>query len=495
MARHNPRPDDLSSATDGSTPKAHDAPQSRRSRRQAASSDAVSTEVPLAAPVAAAVTPDARPIAAPQTRRAARAAGVAAPVILTEEQERAAERAAFENTVRPRGRRAAASTDELASAVAFATTEPQLVAVGVAESVTPVSAVDVTLDGSGVSADSPVDVSVPVVDSSAEASVDIAPADVLGEVAPAPATRVPGRRAVSGRSDDENTPPRVKVGRRAASAPAERSRVSSPKSAADASGNGSGEAAIPQQRRRRPSTKTIAKKSFGMFAFLIAGGIAVATSLPAEAYFAATPNASISQSVQVQAEQNTTRDTTKQQARTATEAAAAQVNRDSYTVTSVPKVSMTGFSTADTFSNDTSGSIQWPFPTGVPISDGFGYRSSPGGIGSTNHQGIDFNPGMGAPIQVIADGTVRLSQKSDAGGYGCYVIVDHNVNGMKFASLYGHMQCNSVAMSKGEDVKVGQQVGNVGSTGTSTGAHLHFEIHDASDKPIDPMPWLNQYAN
>jgi murein DD-endopeptidase MepM/ murein hydrolase activator NlpD len=156
---------------------------------------------------------------------------------------------------------------------------------------------------------------------------------------------------------------------------------------------------------------------------------------------------------------------------------------------------MTGFNTADTFSNDAGGTIQWPFPTGVPISDGFGYRSSPGGIGSTNHQGIDFNPGMGAPIQVIADGTVRLAQKSDAGGYGCYVIVDHNVNGLKFASLYGHMQCASVAMSKGDSVKVGDLVGKVGSTGTSTGAHLHFEIHDASDTPIDPMPWMAEHAN
>ncbi|WP_140162731.1 peptidoglycan DD-metalloendopeptidase family protein [Agreia sp. VKM Ac-1783] len=478
MARHNPRPDDLSSATDGATPTTDAAPLTRRSRRQ----------------TAAAVIPDAQGTAAPQTRRAARAAGVAAPVILTEAQEREAERAAFENTVRPRGRRAAASTEELSSAAAFATTEPEFVATGVAEPTTPVSAVDVTVTESAVPSDAPADVSVPVVKDSA-ATLGTAPADVLGEVVPPSSVRVPGRRAVSDSSDDENTPPRVKAGRRAASTSSERSRVSLPKSAADASGNGSGEAAIPQQRRRRPSTKMIAKKSFGMFAFLVAGGIAVATSLPAEAYFAATPNASISQSVQVQADQNTGGDRAKQQARAASEASAASVDRDSYTITTVPKVSMTGFNTADTFSNDTSGTIQWPFPTGVPISDGFGYRSSPGGIGSTNHQGIDFNPGMGAPIQVIADGTVRLAQKSDAGGYGCYVIVDHNVNGMKFASLYGHMQCNSVAMSKGEDVKVGQQVGNVGSTGTSTGAHLHFEIHNASDTPIDPMPWLNQYAN
>ena len=407
---------------------------------------------------------------------------------------------AFENAVRPRGRRAAASTEELASAVAFATTEPEQVAAGVAQTVTAVSAVDVTIEQPDSAAtDSPVDLPVPhgAAASSAPASGPqiIDAADVLGAVPIPPQSRRPGRRAGSDSSDDENTPPRVTAGRRAGTAPAERPRVSSPKSASAASGAGAGEAAIPQRRRRRPSTKSMAKKSFGMFAFLVAGGIAVATSLPAEAYFAATPNAPISQSVQVQAQQNTIGETTKQQLKTDAEASASQVGRDSYTVTSVPKVSMTGFNTADTFSNDTSGTIQWPFPTGVPISDGFGYRSSPGGIGSTNHQGIDFNPGMGAPIQVVADGTVRLAQKSDAGGYGCYVIVDHNVNGMKFASLYGHMQCASVAMSKGEDVKVGQQVGNVGSTGTSTGAHLHFEIHDSSDTPIDPMPWLNQYAN
>jgi murein DD-endopeptidase MepM/ murein hydrolase activator NlpD len=454
-------------------------------------------DAPKAAAPVSVDAPDARPPAAPQTRRAARAAGAAAPVVLTEAQEREAERAAFENTVRPRGRRAAASTEELASAVAFAATEPELVAVGISESFTPVSAVDVTIDEPVSSAaGSPVDVTLPHIPVSAAPTTD--PADVLGAVTPAPKSRVPGRRAVSGSSTDENAPARVKAGRRAASSAAEQTTVSAPKSAAGASGSGAGEAAIPQKRRRRPSTKGLAKKSFGMFAFLVAGGIAVATSLPAEAYFAATPDALISQSVQVQAQQNTLGETEKQQLKTEVGAAAAQVTRDSYTVTELPKVptvSMTGFSTAETFSNDTSGTIQWPFPTGVPISDGFGYRSSPGGIGSTNHQGIDFNPGMGAPIQVIADGTVRLAQKSDAGGYGCYVIVDHNVNGMKFASLYGHMQCASVAMSKGEDVKVGQQVGNVGSTGTSTGAHLHFEIHDARDTPIDPMPWLNENAN
>jgi murein DD-endopeptidase MepM/ murein hydrolase activator NlpD len=457
------------------TPASESTPQSRRALRQA--------------PTA--------PDAAPQTRRAARAAGMAAPVVLTEAQEREAERASFESAVRPRGRRAAASTEELDSAVAFVAAEPAIIAAGVAESVTPVSAVDVTVETPDAPlSDAATDISLPglstQVDSASPAKT-VKPADVLGEIAPTPKGRRAGRRA-SDSPDDHSTPPRGTAGRRAAGASAERQKVSAPKSAAAASA-GAGEAAIPQQRRRRPSTKSIAKKSFGMFAFLVAGGIAVATSLPAEAYFAATPNAPISQSVQVQAQQNTIGETTKQQLRTEAGATAAPVGRDSYTVTAVPKVSMSGFNTADTFSNDTSGTIQWPFPTGVPISDGFGYRSSPGGIGSTNHQGIDFNPGMGAPLQVIADGTVRLSQTSDAGGYGCYVIVDHNVNGMEFASLYGHMQCGSVEMSKGEEVKVGQQVGKVGSTGTSTGAHLHFEIHDERDTPIDPMPWLNQYAN
>ena len=186
-------------------------------------------------------TPDAPAAAAPLTRRAARAAGAAAPVILSEAQEREAERMAFENAVRPRGRRAAASTEELASAVAFATTEPEQVAAGVTQTVTAVSAVDVTVEGPDSSAtDSPVDLPVTLdaasTNTPASGTKVIGLADVLGEV-PAPSQgRRPGRRAGSDSSDDENTPPRAKAGRRAASAAAERPRVSSPKSASAASG-------------------------------------------------------------------------------------------------------------------------------------------------------------------------------------------------------------------------------------------------------------------
>ncbi|CAD5990813.1 Peptidase_M23 domain-containing protein [Agreia sp. COWG] len=435
------------------------------------------------------------------SRRAARAAGITAPIVLTEAQELEAERQAellaFEKNVRPRGRRAAASTEQLASSAAsgaaFDATEPELVPAGIAESVTLVSAVDVTAAPSATDAsDSPASISLPkpVDDPSAASAGDaaaLALTDVLGEVPAATRSRQPGRRASSSEPDDTAPATARRVGRRAA--------VDAPRSARDASGSGSGEAAIPSSRRRRPSTKMIAQKSVGAFAFLLVAGMAVATSLPAEAYFAATPNASISQSVQAQAEWAASGSTEKQQITTDASAPTSGIQRDGYSIVEVPKVSMAGFNTADTFSNDTSGTIQWPFPTGVPISDGFGYRSSPGGIGSTNHQGIDFNPGMGAPVQAIADGVVRVAQKSDAGGYGCYVIIDHTVNGMKFASLYGHMQCNSITVSKGDTVKVGEQIGKVGSTGTSTGAHLHFEIHTASDTPIDPMPWLNQYAN
>jgi murein DD-endopeptidase MepM/ murein hydrolase activator NlpD len=462
---------------------------SRRSRR--------------AAPAAETAAPDAPGSAAPLTRRAARAAGIAAPVVLTEAQEREAARqaelASFEANVRPRGRRAAASTEELAEAVAVAAastgpefTGPELTAAGVAEPVTPVAAIEITVqDPEPVTSDLPASFPETVTAPSL-----LTPADVLGELPATPAKRKPGRRAGTEASDDASTPPRVAAGRRAAAPPAEVA-VDAPKSARDSSGRGAGEPAIPQQKRRqRHSTKNAAKRGFGLFAFVVAGGIAVATSLPAEAYFAATPDAPITQSVQAQAEQAGSGNAEKQQLSIAAEASTAPVDRDSYTVTvPAPKADMAGFKTSDTFSNDVGGTIQWPFPTGVPISDGFGYRSSPGGIGSTNHQGIDFNPGMGAPIQVVADGTVRLAQKSDAGGYGCYVIVDHNVNGLEFASLYGHMQCASVAMSKGDSVKVGDLVGKVGSTGTSTGAHLHFEIHDASDTPIDPMPWMTEHAN
>jgi murein DD-endopeptidase MepM/ murein hydrolase activator NlpD len=222
-------------------------------------------------------------------------------------------------------------------------------------------------------------------------------------------------------------------------------------------------------------------------AFLFVAGMAVATSLPAQAHLAMNPG-----SVPIQitlaegVDQSLTTETSAQ----------SSVSRDSYGV-SIPVVSAAVAAVSgsiSSFGNPGLGAIQWPLPGGTRISDGFGNRSSPGGIGSTNHMGMDFDPGSGTPIHAVADGVVTTAKKSDGGGLGCYVEIAHNVNGLSFSSVYGHMQCATVSMTEGESITVTQLVGLVGNTGTSTGAHLHFEIHNASGTPVDPEIWMRANA-
>ena len=139
------------------------------------------------------------------------------------------------------------------------------------------------------------------------------------------------------------------------------------------------------------------------------------------------------------------------------------------------------------FVNDPNSAIQWPFAVGVPISYGFGMRSG------AMHQGVDFTPGSGAPIQAIADGTVRVATNS-GGAYGVHVIIDHEVDGQLVSSHYAHMIYNSIEVVAGQEVTVGTVLGKTGNTGRSFGAHTHFEILMNGTTPIDPIPWLRQHA-
>ncbi|GAA2236070.1 hypothetical protein GCM10009851_21340 [Herbiconiux moechotypicola] len=225
-------------------------------------------------------------------------------------------------------------------------------------------------------------------------------------------------------------------------------------------------------------------------AMLFATGIAVATTMPATAFHAASAASSVSLASEV-----TTVDApgTGQELTTSADSATSSVVRDGYGVRDVAALRAAGYRIADTFTNNPNGAIQWPFPVGVPISDYFGARESPGGIGSTDHKGVDFTPGQGTPIQAVADGVVSLVQRSDNGGLGVYVTVDHVVNGQPVTSVYGHMLTGSIEVEVGQVVKVAQTLGRVGNTGTSTGAHLHLEIH-LDGTPVDPYAWLQANA-
>lgn len=106
---------------------------------------------------------------------------------------------------------------------------------------------------------------------------------------------------------------------------------------------------------------------------------------------------------------------------------------------------------------------------GTPhINSGTGMRASPGGIGSTNHQGVDIQGKAGDPVYAAADGVVSFA--GPRGGYGNLVIIDH---GMRTETRYGHLSVIHVTV--GQEVARGTLIGRVGSTGNSTGPHLHYE--------------------
>ncbi len=114
-----------------------------------------------------------------------------------------------------------------------------------------------------------------------------------------------------------------------------------------------------------------------------------------------------------------------------------------------------------------TGSFRWP-TTGT-ITSYFGGRRSPGGIGSTNHQGIDIAVPRGTPIYAADGGTVVYAGWMS--GYGYLVKIDHD-NG--YVTYYAHN--SSLTVSVGDHVYKGQQVARAGSTGNSTGNHCHFEV-------------------
>jgi len=130
----------------------------------------------------------------------------------------------------------------------------------------------------------------------------------------------------------------------------------------------------------------------------------------------------------------------------------------------------------------------WPVES-VVVSSGFGYRSPSCGNCSVNHQGTDFTPGLGTQIFSVMEGVVEFSGPGSS--FGTHVIVVHP-NGWK--TLYAHMVPASNTVSAGEKVSQGQTIGLVGNSGTSTGAHLHFEII-VDGIPLNPMPLLERWTN
>lgn len=122
------------------------------------------------------------------------------------------------------------------------------------------------------------------------------------------------------------------------------------------------------------------------------------------------------------------------------------------------------------------------WPAAGPITSPFGPRKDPLGAGYDFHPGMDIGAPEGAPIRAAAAG--RVIQVGEDGGYGNVVVIDHG-NGL--TSRYGH--CSQTFATVGEVVQAGDQIAAVGSTGHSTGPHLHFEVREG-DRPVDPSAFL-----
>ena len=130
----------------------------------------------------------------------------------------------------------------------------------------------------------------------------------------------------------------------------------------------------------------------------------------------------------------------------------------------------------------TGGVFAWPAPSYTYISSPYGYRNHPV-LGRTKfHSGVDLAAPGGSNILAAADGTVRSAGWN--GGYGYCVVIDH---GGGVATLYGHS--SKLLVSSGQKVSKGQVIALVGTTGMSTGNHLHFEVLK-NGATTDPMPYL-----
>ncbi|BBC35817.1 Glycyl-glycine endopeptidase ALE-1 [Streptomyces graminofaciens] len=127
-----------------------------------------------------------------------------------------------------------------------------------------------------------------------------------------------------------------------------------------------------------------------------------------------------------------------------------------------------------------------PLAGNPPVTSPYGMRLHPTLGVYKLHTGTDFGVPSGTPVLAARDGKVTFAGWSN--GYGNRVVVSHGtIDGAEISTTYNHM--SAISVSNGQTIKVGQRVGAVGSTGYSTGAHLHFEVM-RNGKYVDPAPWL-----
>ena len=135
---------------------------------------------------------------------------------------------------------------------------------------------------------------------------------------------------------------------------------------------------------------------------------------------------------------------------------------------------------------------KWLMPVKALINSAFGWRTHPIFKTQKFHKGIDLSARKNTPIKATQNGIVMKNlTTSQSGGYGNYIEIDHGmVNGKRVVSCYAHMIKQST-LSIGRTVNKGDVIGYVGSTGDSTGPHLHFEIRE-NGNPVNPLNYVGQ---
>jgi murein DD-endopeptidase MepM/ murein hydrolase activator NlpD len=139
--------------------------------------------------------------------------------------------------------------------------------------------------------------------------------------------------------------------------------------------------------------------------------------------------------------------------------------------------------------------LVFPLPEGSWVrTSPFGWRTDPINGQRAFHSGSDFAAPDGTPIYAVADGVVVRAGYTDSGGG--VIVIEHTVQGQRIASYYIHMWQDGIYVSAGETVTAGQHIGDVGSSGHSTGPHLHLEIHPGGygADPVDSDVWLTEHG-
>ena len=134
-------------------------------------------------------------------------------------------------------------------------------------------------------------------------------------------------------------------------------------------------------------------------------------------------------------------------------------------------------------------------PTDVGFMQSKWYIDPLSGGGWRYHAGVDISNSSGTPVYSVSDGKVVTTHRTDNGGYGLYVVIQHNINGRIYTSLYGHLR--SINVSVGQIVNKNTVIGLMGSTGRSTGPHVHLNIClgqsscQSLSQTVDPRDYIN----